>query len=160
MSGAGIRRTLLDLVGPAVLDPEVVRAIQNIRYRGVVARVHLALDALPPFRGLSGDARDGVISMTPGLNGIERAYDDTKYGRVSADPLLEVRIPSIADPSLAPPGKHVMSISVQYAPYRLRDAVWDTTRRDALGDLVLSRLSVALSRVGRSGPASSGSHAR
>ena len=141
LSGLGIRRTLLDLVGAASLDPELVRAIQNIRYRGVVARVHLALDGLPRFRGIPDDGRDGALSVTPDLDGIERAYDHAKYGRESTDPLLDVRIPSIADATLAPPGRHVMSISVQYAPYRLRDGVWDARRRDALADRVIARLS-------------------
>ena len=140
VSSAGIRRTLLDLVGAATLDPELVRAIRNIRYRGVTARVHLALDARPVFRGLSDDALDGAILITSDLNGIERAYDDAKYGRVSSEPLLKLRMPSIADASLAPPGHHVMSISVQYAPYRLREGTWDAARRDALGGQVLSRL--------------------
>jgi phytoene dehydrogenase-like protein len=141
MSGAGVRRTLLDFVGPSWLDPELVRAIQNIRYRGVVARVHLALDALPHFRGIPDEALGGAISITPDLDGIERAYDDAKYGRVSKAPLLDVRIPSMVDPAVAPEGQHVMSISVQYAPYRLRNGEWDTGRRDALANEVVARLS-------------------
>ena len=84
---------------------------------------------------------DGPISVTPDLDGIERAYDDAKYGRESTDPLLDVRIPSIADPTLAPAGHHVMSISVQYAPYRLRDGAWNAARRDALADRAIARLS-------------------
>jgi phytoene dehydrogenase-like protein len=132
---------LLHLVGPASLDPELVRSIQNIRYRGVVARVHLALDGIPRFRGFADDALGGVIAVTPDLDGIERAYDDAKYGRESKDPLLDVRIPSIADPTLTPEGHHVMSISVQYCPYRLRDGAWDARRRDALADRVIARLS-------------------
>jgi phytoene dehydrogenase-like protein len=141
VSSVGTKRTLLDLVGPAMLDPELVRAIQNIRYRGVTARVHLVLDGLPAFSGLPDDALAGAIVIAPSLDGIERAYDDAKYGRVSSDPILEVRIPSIADPGVAPAGKRVMSISVQYAPYRLRDGDWDEGRRSTLGDAVISRLS-------------------
>jgi phytoene dehydrogenase-like protein len=141
VSGLGIRRTLLNLVGPASLDPELVRSIQNIRYRGVVARVHLALDGLPRFRGIPESGLAGPMYVTPDLEGIERAYDHAKYGRESEDPLLDVRIPSITDQTLAPAGHHVMSIAVQYAPYRLRDATWDAARRDALADRVIARLS-------------------
>ena len=141
LSAVGIRRTLLDLVDAAALDPELIRSIQNIRYRGVVARVHLALEGLPRLRGIVDEVLSGAIEVTPDLNGIERAYDDAKYGRISKDPLLDVRIPSIADATLAPEGKHVMSISVQYAPYRLRDEAWDASRRDALADRVVARLS-------------------
>ena len=142
LSSADACTTLVDLAGPAELYSELVRALQHIRSRGVVARIHLALDALPHFRGLPHDALRGVISLAPGLDGIERVYDDARYGGASSRPVLEARIPSLEDPpSLAPPGKHVMSISVQYAPYRLRNGVWDGARRDALGDDVLKVLA-------------------
>jgi phytoene dehydrogenase-like protein len=145
VSSVGIRRTLLDLVGPALLDPELVRAIHNIRYRGVVARVHFALDGLPHFRGIPDEALGGAISITPDLDGIERAYDDGKFGRVSKAPLLDVRIPSMVDPALAPEGRHVMSISVQYTPYRLQNGAWDATSGDAIADQVLAGLSAVVS---------------
>jgi phytoene dehydrogenase-like protein len=149
MSSIDARRTLLELVGPASLDPELVRALQHIRYRGVVARIHLALDALPTVRGLPDEVFSGVVTIVPGVDGIERAYDDVKYGRLSSRPLLEIRVPSAADPSLAPPGKHVMSISVQYAPYRRRDRAWDETSRDELGSAVMSVLEEHMPRVSR-----------
>jgi phytoene dehydrogenase-like protein len=82
----------------------------------------------------------GVISVAPDLNYIERAYDDAKYGRLSARPVLEVRIPSLMDGSLAPAGKHVMSVNVQYAPYTLRDGGWDNIA-ERLGDVVIKTLS-------------------
>jgi phytoene dehydrogenase-like protein len=140
LSSADARTTLVDLADPAALDPELVRALQQIRCRGVLARVHLALDCLPRFRGLAEETLHGVISIADSLDGIERASDAAKYGTTSTRPLLEVRVPSVADPSLAPPGRHVMSVSVQYAPYRLREGQWDAPRREALGDQVVRLL--------------------
>jgi phytoene dehydrogenase-like protein len=133
LSSTDVRTTLLDLVSPAHLDPELVRAIQNVRARGVVARVHLALSALPQFRELPGDALRGVISIAAHLDDIERAYDDAKHGGISASPMLEITIPSLADPSVAPAGQHVMSISMQYAPFRLKHGTWDAAAREKLG---------------------------
>jgi phytoene dehydrogenase-like protein len=138
LSSADARSTLVDLVGPHALDPELVRSLRNVRSRGVVARVHLALDRLPEFPGLPADALGGPIAITPDLDGLERAYDDAKYGRTSSRPLLEVRVPSFADSSVAPAGKHVMSVSVQYAPYALRTGEWDRDARDRLADRVVA----------------------
>jgi phytoene dehydrogenase-like protein len=140
LSSAPLRRTLIELIDVAQLDPQFVHAVQNVRARGVTARVHLALNRLPTFRGVDAEALRGVLSFAPDLNYIERAYDDAKYGRVSARPVLEARIPSLVDGSLAPAGKHVMSINVQYAPYELRGAGWGNTG-DALGDVVVKTLS-------------------
>ena len=140
LSSAPVRRTLIDLVDVAQLDPEFVRAVQNVRERGVTARVHLALNRLPTFRGVDAEALRGVMSFAPDLDYIERAYDDAKYGRMSARPVLEARIPSLVDGTLAPAGKHVMSINVQYTPYELRDGGWDGLS-DALGDVVVKTLS-------------------
>lgn len=143
VSGADPRRTFLQLVGPLHLEPDFVRAVENIRFRGARARVHLALGALPRFEGLEGDGplRAGVISIGPTLDYLERAYDDAKHGGVSRRPVLRARIPSLEDPSLSPPGRHVMSISVQYAPWRLKDGEWDDARREALADLVVDTLA-------------------
>ena len=145
VSAVAPRRTLLDLCDPTRLDPDFVRAVRNVRYRGAWAKVNLALGALPTFRALRDDSTDsalrGAISIGPSLNYLERAYDDAKYGRVSAHPYLEIRIPSLADPSLAPAGRHVMSIEVQYAPYALRDGSWDERARGALGDRVVETLA-------------------
>lgn len=140
-SSADAKRTLTKLVDVAQLDPEFVRAVQNIRARGVVARVHLALDKLPHFKGVDDEAMRGVISIAPSLDYIEKAYDAAKYGQVSERPYLEVTIPSLTDPSLAPEGKHAMSVSVQYAPYKLRGKEWDNAQRDALGDVVMKTLA-------------------
>jgi phytoene dehydrogenase-like protein len=144
VSGADARRTFLDLCDPSRLDPDFARAVRNIRYRGAWAKVNLALGALPTFSALREGGETtlrGTISISPSLDYLERAYDDAKYGRVSERPHLEIRIPSLADATLAPPGRHVMSIEVQYAPYRLRDGDWDDRARDALGDRVIETLA-------------------
>jgi phytoene dehydrogenase-like protein len=142
-SNADPGRTFLGLVGPENLEPEFVRAVGNIRYRGACAKVNLALAELPKFRGLNGDtstALRGTISISPSLNYLEHAYDDAKYGAPSRRPYLEAVIPSLADPSLAPPGQHVMSVLVQYAPYRLKEGTWDE-RRESFGDAVIEALA-------------------
>jgi phytoene dehydrogenase-like protein len=141
ISSAPLRRTMIDLVDVAQLDPEFVHSVQNVRARGVKARVHLALNRLPSFRGVDAEALRGVISVAPDLDYIERAYDDAKYGRASSRPVLEARIPSLVDAEAAPPGKHAMSIDVQYAPYQLREGAWSVAEGDALGDRVIRTLS-------------------
>ena len=145
VSAVDPRTTLLDLCDPTRLDPEFVRAVRNVRYRGAWAKVNLALAELPAFRTLApseaAHALRGTISIAPTLDYLERAYDDAKYGRISARPHLEIRIPSLADPSLAPAGRHVMSIEVQYAPHVLRDGAWDDRAREALGDRVVDTLA-------------------
>lgn len=142
-SGADPRRTFLDLVDPSESDPEFLRAVQQVRSRGVWAKVNLALDGLPDFPTLPGDGPHlrGVISISPSLDYLERAYDAAKHGGVSTRPYLEAVIPSLADPGLAPAGKHVMSVSVQYAPYKLKDGQWTDARREALGDGVVNLLA-------------------
>ncbi len=143
VSTADPRRTMLSLVDPVELAPEYTRAIGHIRHRGVAAKVNLALGELPRFAGAGTDDRllRGVISISPSLDYLERAHDDAKYGHVSRAPYLEAVIPSLAEPALAPAGKHVMSVWMQYAPYRLAGAEWDAARRDTLGDAVIDCLA-------------------
>jgi phytoene dehydrogenase-like protein len=108
--------TLLRLVPPGNLDVDFLKRIRHLHMNGCVAKIHLALDGLPDaFNGASGR-----MVLAPSIDHVERAFDDAKYGRVSDRPALEIVIPTLADPSLAPPGKHVLSILYQYAPYRLR----------------------------------------
>ena len=100
------------------------------------------MDELPRFRGI--EAREllaGALVLAPGLDDIERAYDDAKHGRISARPVLEVVIPTLADPSRAPASTHVLSVTVQYAPYRLREGGWTDARREELGRVVLGTLA-------------------
>jgi phytoene dehydrogenase-like protein len=142
LSTLDARRTMLGMVEPTELAPEYVQAVQNIRYRGVSAKVNLALGELPRFTGVEEGASllRGVISLSPSLDYLEKAYDDAKHGRVSRQPYLEAVIPSLEDPSLAPPGGHVMSVWMQYAPFR-RAGGWDAAARESLGDLVVNTLA-------------------
>ncbi|MBI3932899.1 MAG: NAD(P)/FAD-dependent oxidoreductase [Acidobacteria bacterium] len=143
VSGADPCRTVLGLLDPALLDPEELRRVRGYQAQGMASKVHLALSALPAFEGLDG--RDpaatlaGRIHVGPGVDALERAYDDAKYGGISRLPYLDVTIPTLTDPSLAPSGRHVMSVYVQYTPYRLREGSWDA-RRDEVGDAVLRTL--------------------
>lgn len=138
ISSAAVQRTLLQLLEPAGIDPYFLLQVKNIRSRGTVAKINLALDRLPVFRGTRNHPRElaGVIHIGPTLDYLERAADDAKYGRFSKKPFLEITVPSISDPSLAPAGKHVMSVWMQSAPYRLRRTDWQS-ERDALADAVI-----------------------
>jgi phytoene dehydrogenase-like protein len=141
VSNADPRRTYFDLVGGDVLSPRLVRSVRNIRYKGMTAKVNLALDGLPAFKDVDSEQQiQGHIFISPSLDYLERAWDDAKYGRISKKPFLDVVIPSLLDGSLAPTGKHVMSITVLYAPYHLRDSNWEM-ERDGLGDQVIKKLA-------------------
>jgi phytoene dehydrogenase-like protein len=137
------KHTLVRLVDPVAIGPNLAWRAANIRMPGVVAKVNLALAGLPRFAGLASGGPDGRlrgrIVMAGGIDELERAFDASKYGRVSDRPYLEATIPSLGDPSLAPPDRHVMSVLMQYAPYHRREGDWDADR-EALGDRVLGRL--------------------
>jgi phytoene dehydrogenase-like protein len=138
ISSADVKRTFLNLVDATYLDPHFLLQVQNIRARGTVAKINLALDGLPKFKQLESETQlGGIIHIGPTLDYLERAADDAKYGRYSRNPFLEITMPSISDPSLAPAGKHLMSVWMQSAPYHLRDANWHE-QRDALGDIVVN----------------------
>ena len=144
ISNADPKRTFLKLTDTTVLPPSFVRRLQNYRMNGTVAKINLALSALPQFRGLEANpqALSGRIHIGPEIDYLERAFDDSKYGNFSRMPFLEVTIPSLSDPSLAPPGQHVMSIYMQYAPYHLKNASWrEEAQRTALGDTVVKTLA-------------------
>ncbi|HLF25197.1 MAG TPA: NAD(P)/FAD-dependent oxidoreductase [Anaerolineae bacterium] len=141
VSAVDPRRTFFELLDPLRLDPNFVRAVQNIKYRNARAKVNLALSELPHFDGLDPAHLRGAISISPSLDYLEHAYDDAKHGGLSRRPYLEAIIPSLSDPTLAPPGRHVMSIWMQHAPYRLKDGAWDDRCREALGDLVVNTLA-------------------
>ena len=142
ISNADPKRTLLGLVDPQHLEPSFLQKLQHYRMNGTVAKVNLALGGLPTFNGVNGDAAllSGRIQVSPDVDYLERAFDASKYGEFSQHPYLEATIPTLWDSSLAPPGKHVMSIYMQYAPYKLRNADWDS-QRDALGDTVVKTLA-------------------
>jgi len=141
ISSADVKRTFLTLVDPTYLDPYYLLQVRNIRSRGTLAKVNLAMDGLPGFKNAPGSSAmahlGGIIHIGPTLDYLERAADDAKYGRYSKEPFLEITIPSVADPSLAPSGKHVMSVWVQSAPYHLREGDWNS-QRDLLGDTVVN----------------------
>jgi phytoene dehydrogenase-like protein len=142
LSNADPRRTLFGLVGPQHLEPEVMRQVRNVIYRGSTARLNLALSALPEFNGQTDAAQlSGHIRISPSLDYLERAYDAAKYGRISPQPYLDLVIPTVMDPILAPAGKHIMSITMQYAPFKLREGDWNS-EREGLADTILDTLSL------------------
>jgi phytoene dehydrogenase-like protein len=134
--------TFLKLVDAVLLPNELVSAIQKFNIRGSSAKVNLALDDYPNWACLPGDGPHlrGAFSISSSLDYLERAYDDAKYGDFSRRPYIDVILPSMIDPDMAPPGKHVMSCFVQYAPYKLREGTWEQ-KREALGDAVVDTLS-------------------
>jgi phytoene dehydrogenase-like protein len=141
LSTANPTHTLLDLVDPVWLDPEFLRAVGNIRHRGCTSVILYGLGALPDVPGLPREALAGVVSLTGSLVALERAADAAKYGDVPAVPHVELSVPTLAAPELAPTGKHVLVARVQYAPYRLRGgAVWDEARREALADVATAAI--------------------
>jgi len=142
VSGLDPRRTFLQLVEPRELPGEFVDAIRRFTFRGSSGKVNLALGELPDFTCMPGTGPHlrGAISISPSLEYVERAYDDAKYGEFSRRPYMDVVIPSMIDPGMAPPGKHVMSIFVQYAPFQLNGG-WTDARREAFGDAVIDTLS-------------------
>ncbi|HUF89812.1 MAG TPA: NAD(P)/FAD-dependent oxidoreductase [Gemmatimonadota bacterium] len=139
LSGADPARTLLDLAGATWLDPDFVHAVRQIRFRGGHARVHLALSEAPRFEGLE-DGAAGLIVIARDLDAVERAYDDAKHGGMAARPVLEARVPSLADPSLAPAGRHVMSIDARFVPPANGMSLAEGDR-EALGDRVVEILA-------------------
>jgi phytoene dehydrogenase-like protein len=143
VSNADPKRTILGLIDPVHLDPDLVQKTRNYRSTGTLAKVNLALSSLPAFTALAGNgtaALSGRIHIGPEIDSLERAYDDAKYGDFSRQPFLEAMIPSILDPSLAPAGRHVMSIYAQFAPYRLKNGDWES-KREELGDTVVRTLA-------------------
>ena len=128
-SNADARVTFTRLVDARALPADFVDAVGRISYESASLKINVALAELPDFRACPGVApgpqHRGTIHICPDLDYIERAYDDAKYGRPSERPVLECTIPSVVDPTVAPPGQHLMSMFIQYAPYALRDASWD-----------------------------------
>src|SRR4029453_15349167 len=138
ISNADPKRTLLDLVDPIDLDPGFQTRIRNYRCRGTVAKINLALSSLPAFTGITGHADlRGRLHIGPSLDYLERAFDGSKYGGISPDPYLDVMIPTLIDPSLAPSGKHVLSVSVQFAPFKLaRGRDWESAKPELVTNVM------------------------
>jgi phytoene dehydrogenase-like protein len=142
VSGADPKRTLLTLLDPVTVGPSLSWRAGNLRLPGTVAKVVMTLSGVPRLQGTEGDHDPrlrGRIVIAPGIDALERAFDASKYGRVSEAPFLEATIPTLSDPTMAPEGTHVMSVLMQYAPYHRREGDW-ATEREGLGDLVVKSL--------------------
>ena len=146
LSTADAARTLLGMVDPVWLDPDLLLAVRNIRFRGCTAFVLYALDALPQLSrdaNQNADVLRGTVSLTPDMDVLERAADQVKYGAVPQRPHIEISVPTLHWPEHAPAGKHVLVARVHYAPYRLRDGAWDDARTTALANLVTNAIEAA-----------------
>jgi phytoene dehydrogenase-like protein len=146
VSGVDPKRTFFNLLDPSQLDPTFANRMKNFRANGTVAKVNLALGGLPAFSALDSNesplkALSGRIHIGPEIDYLERAFDASKYGEFSKAPWLDVTIPTILDPALAPDGKHVLSAYVQFAPFHLKKGNWDASRKQ-LGDTVIKTLAV------------------
>lgn len=133
------RATMLELLEPGWIDPDLAFAARNLRGHGTVSLVHLVLDGLPAITGVAAEALHGSVQIAPSLRYQEEAADCVKYGGIPEYPVIDFSLPSLTDGSLAPAGKHVLHAWVQYTPYRLRDTDWDA-QRDRLGDIVTATL--------------------
>jgi phytoene dehydrogenase-like protein len=142
VSGLDARHTFLDLVDGRELPEELLGHVRRFRFRGSSGKVNLALSELPDFTCLPGVGphHRGAISISPSVDYLEQAYDDAKYGEFSRRPYMDIVFPSVIDPGMAPPGRHVASIFVQYAPYALNGG-WTDARREAFGDAVVDTLA-------------------
>ncbi|HYI22344.1 MAG TPA: NAD(P)/FAD-dependent oxidoreductase [Candidatus Limnocylindrales bacterium] len=143
VSNADVRRTLRDLLEPGTLSADDDAAVRGYKFRGSSAKVNFALSGLPTFKVLPAGTTDhfrGMVSISPSIDYIERAHDDAVDGRFSRQPYVDMGFPSFIDPSVAPPGQHVMACFVQYAPYELAEGAWDE-QREALGDAVQSTIA-------------------
>jgi phytoene dehydrogenase-like protein len=155
ISSAPPRHSFFDLVGTENLDVRFIRDLMNIRYQGCTSRVIIGLDSMPHFQSASsreslvkeGTLLSGRIVVCPDLDYLEHAYDQAKYGECSSHPYLEIVLPTMLDASLAPPGKHLMLINVQYTPYHLKDGHWND-QRDNLSRLVFNMLEELAPGIG------------
>ena len=147
LSSADAKVTFLDLLEPGTLDAEFEQEVRRFKFRGSSGKVNLAVDRLPDFTCLPGDRRapprrDLVLARR--CDEMEQAYDDAKYGRWSERPYIDMIIPTLVDPQMAPPGKHVISCFVQYAPYKLAPELgtWDDNgNEEQFGDAVINRIA-------------------
>ena len=142
VSALDARRTFLDLVDSRELPDELLRQVRRFRFRGSSGKVNLALSELPDFTCMPGVGvhHRGAFSISPSVEYLERAYDDAKHGGFSRRPYMDIVFPSMIDPGMAPPGRHVASIFVQYAPYHI-DGGWNDAKREAFGDAVVDTLA-------------------
>lgn len=132
VSGLDTRNTFHQLVGPKNLNPEFNRQVKNIKFKGNTSRIHFALRNLPEMTGILPEEMSSVFTISPSINYIEKAFDETKYGRISENPVVEFSLPSLLNPEFSAEGKHVLSMTIQYTPYHLRDAEWDEHQKEKL----------------------------
>ncbi len=150
VSSLDARRTIYDLIDPVQVEPELSRAIGNVRLRGATAKVNLVLDAGLPLDAPNADELlRGPLVIAPSIGYVERAFDRAKHGAVSDEPTLEIRVPAALDPSLSDGRSNRVAVSVlaQWAPYKLADGAWDDATRDVLGDRVLRAMERVLPGV-------------
>lgn len=141
LSAADPKRTFLQFVESKYFPDDFVTSIRNFRVRGSSGKVNIALSELPQFTALPDEpaVHRGAVSISPSIDYIERAYDDAKYGQISQRPYIDMIFPSMIDPDMAPPGQHVMSCFVQYAPYDVEGG-WDDARREQFGETVIATI--------------------
>ena len=133
LSGLDPTQTFIHLIGANNLDPSMYRQIKNIKYRGCVSRIHYALNTLPKITGVSTNKMNTIFSISPSIEYLERAYDASKYGQISKNPYITFNIPTINDSTFAGEGKHVLSATIQYTPYHLRNTLWtDKIKNDLI----------------------------
>jgi len=140
VSNADPKTTFNKLVGLSNIETGVARRVKTLRMKGDAAKLHIALDSLPAFKGLTEQQMGQRLVIAPSMNYIEAAFNASKYGEYSQAPAMDISIPTIHDPSLAPDGKHVMSVIVQYAPYELKEG-WSDKSKEAFKNLVLDRIA-------------------
>ena len=132
MSGLDPNNTFINLVGTSNLDPDFLTQLHNIKYRGSTARIFFILKSLPKIEGLNPNQMETNFSICPTIESLERASDSVKYGKISKTPYVEFNIPSILNQDLTSDNKHILSATVQYAPYNLRDQIWDDQSKSIL----------------------------
>ena len=140
VSGLDPNNTFINLVGPSNISPDFKTQLNNIRYRGSTARIHFALKSLPKINGILEDQMKTVFSISPSIKYLEKASDAVKYGRLADNPYIEFVLPSMLNSNFAPKGKHVLSATVQYAPYHLRDSAWSDQLKDQLKTNIIDAL--------------------
>ena len=143
VSNADVKRTFLKLTDPEHLPPNFIKKVNNFKIRGSSGKVNIALDSMPKFPGISENnpCLKGDIHFTDSIERMERAYDDWKMGTWSRDPFLDMMIPTLTDPTMAPPGKHFMSCFVQYCPPKVGGKNWTKENKDAFGETVIQQIA-------------------
>ena len=147
ISNADPKRTVMDLVGARHFETTFVKRIHHNRCAGNAAKLHLALDSLPEVSGLgAGDFGERLV-IAPDEHYVERAFNPAKYGECSPEPVIEMTFPTVHDEATAPPGKHVMSAVIQYAPYKLKGG-WDHAAKQSFFETVLTKMAEYMPDIG------------